>query len=45
MKRFFPALIFGWMRERTGTVLGSALFHAFANLYMMILEASFFGLR
>jgi uncharacterized protein len=41
---FFPALLFGWMRERTGTVLGAALFHAAANLYMLFLEASFFGM-
>jgi uncharacterized protein len=40
---FFPALLFGWMRERTGTVLGSALLHAASNLYELILAASFFG--
>ncbi|MGQ0507910.1 MAG: myxosortase MrtX [Myxococcaceae bacterium] len=40
---FFPALLFGWMRERTGTVLGAALFHAACNLYEQFLEASFFG--
>ena len=39
----FPALLFGWMRERTGTVMGSALFHASANLLALVLEASFFG--
>ncbi len=40
---FFPALVFGWMRERTGTVMGAALFHAACNLYEQFLEASFFG--
>jgi membrane protease YdiL (CAAX protease family) len=40
---FFPALLFGWMRERTGTILGAALFHAAANLYVRFLEVSFFG--
>ncbi|WP_224367114.1 myxosortase MrtX [Hyalangium versicolor] len=40
---FFPALIFGWMRERSGTVVGSALFHAACNLFVHILEVSFFG--
>jgi len=40
---FFPALVFAWMRERTGTILGSALFHAACNLYELILAASFFG--
>jgi uncharacterized protein len=40
---FFPALLFGWMRERSGTVVGSALFHAACNLFVHILEVSFFG--
>ena len=29
---FFPALVFGWMREKTGTIMGSSLFHCFCNL-------------
>ncbi|MFY0530443.1 myxosortase MrtX [Archangium gephyra] len=40
---FFPALLFGWMRERTGSVVGAALFHAAANLFVRFLEVSFFG--
>jgi membrane protease YdiL (CAAX protease family) len=40
---FFPALLFGWMREKTGSVLGAALFHATCNLAMLVLEASFYG--
>lgn len=40
---FFPALLFAWMREKTGTVLGSALFHAWCNLLALVLTASFFG--
>jgi membrane protease YdiL (CAAX protease family) len=40
---FFPALLFGWMRERTGTVLGATLLHAASNLFMRVLESSFFG--
>ena len=40
---FFPALLFGWMREKTGTVLGAALLHAFCNLLEMVLESSFLG--
>jgi membrane protease YdiL (CAAX protease family) len=39
---FFPALLFGWMRERTGTVMGAALLHACCNLLVLVLEASFF---
>jgi uncharacterized protein len=40
---FFPALLFGWMREKTGTVMGAALVHGVANLMMLVLEASFYG--
>ena len=40
---FFPALIFGWMRERSGSVVGAALFHAASNLLIKVLDASFFG--
>lgn len=40
---FFPALLFGWMRERTGTILGSTLLHAFCNLLQLVLAASFFA--
>jgi uncharacterized protein len=40
---FFPALLFGWMRERSGSVVGAALFHASANLLVQVLDASFFG--
>ena len=38
---FFPALLFGWLRERTGTVVGSTLLHAACNLYQAFLFASF----
>jgi membrane protease YdiL (CAAX protease family) len=40
---FFPALLFGWMREKTGTVMSAALVHGVANLLMKVLEASFYG--
>ncbi|MFZ5446876.1 MAG: myxosortase MrtX [Myxococcota bacterium] len=40
---FFPALLFGWMRERSNSVVGAALFHASANLLIKILDASYFG--
>lgn len=39
---FFPALLFAWMRERSGSVVGAALFHASANLLVQVLDASFF---
>jgi len=39
---FFPAILFGWMRGRTGSVLGSALLHACCNLLVQVLDASFY---
>jgi membrane protease YdiL (CAAX protease family) len=39
---FFPALVFGWMRARTGSVAAGALFHALCNLYSDVLHTSFF---
>lgn len=38
---FFPALLFAWARERTGTVIGATLIHATFNLFELWLEASF----
>jgi membrane protease YdiL (CAAX protease family) len=40
---FFPALLFGWLRERTGTIVGCSVFHAACNLYELVLRVSFFG--
>jgi len=37
---FFPALLFGWLRERTGTVVGSTLFHAACNVLSAVVAAS-----
>jgi membrane protease YdiL (CAAX protease family) len=37
---FFPALLFGWLRERTGTVVGSTLFHAACNILSRVVAAS-----
>jgi len=28
---FFPGLVFGWLRERTGSVVASTIFHALCN--------------
>jgi len=37
---FFPALLFGWLRERTGTVVGSTLFHAGCNILAKVVASS-----
>lgn len=40
---FFPALIFGWLREKADSILPAVIFHALSNLTLFVLEASFFG--
>lgn len=38
---FFPSLIFGWMRARTGGVVAGALFHAFCNVTVNFLDTAY----
>lgn len=40
---FFPSLLFGWLRVRTGSIVPAILVHALSNLLLMTLEASAFG--
>jgi len=42
---FFPALLFGWLREKTDSLPAGILYHASCNLTVMVLEACFFGAR
>lgn len=37
---FFPALLFGWMRSTTGSILASTLTHGGANILVRVLELS-----
>jgi membrane protease YdiL (CAAX protease family) len=37
---FFPALVFGWMRSATGSILASTLTHAGSNILVRLLELS-----
>jgi hypothetical protein len=39
---FFPALVFGWMRARTGSIAAGAVYHASCNLFADFLHTSFF---
>ena len=39
---FFPALLFGWMRARTGSIAAGALFHALCNILADTLHTSYF---
>jgi membrane protease YdiL (CAAX protease family) len=38
---FFFALLAGWLRARSGSVLGAGVYHAVANLWVRTLSASF----
>jgi membrane protease YdiL (CAAX protease family) len=40
---FFPGLLFGWVRARTGDLAAPVVLHALANLLIATLEASFYG--
>ena len=39
---FFPALVFGWLRQSSGSILASILFHASSNLVSDVLHTLFF---
>ena len=39
---FFPALVFGWMRGKTGSIAAGAAFHASCNILADVLHTSFF---
>lgn len=40
---FFPGLLFGWLRERTGSIAAPVFLHAASNLFLATLEASFYS--
>jgi len=40
---FFPGLLFGWLRERTGSIAAAVVVHALSNLFIATLERSFYG--
>jgi membrane protease YdiL (CAAX protease family) len=39
---FFPGLLFGWLRARTGSVVAPVVAHALSNLLIQTLERSFY---
>ena len=39
---FFPALVFGWLRARTGSIAAGTAFHASCNLLADVLHHSYF---
>jgi membrane protease YdiL (CAAX protease family) len=40
---FFPGLVFGWLRARTGTIAGAVAFHALCNIWAQVLHYGYFG--
>ncbi len=40
---FFPGLLFGWLRARTGDLAAPVVVHALSNVFIATLEASFYG--
>jgi membrane protease YdiL (CAAX protease family) len=39
---FFPALLFAFLRQRTGTIVGAAIAHFLCNVWLIILEYSLY---
>lgn len=39
---FFPALVFAWLRARTGTIVGAAICHFIFNVWLLLLERAAF---
>lgn len=37
---FFPALLFAWIRRRTGTVVGASIAHFLCNAWLLVLTSS-----
>jgi membrane protease YdiL (CAAX protease family) len=41
LRVFFFAVLAGWLRERSGSILGPAVYHAVANLWFRLLLSTF----
>lgn len=39
---FFPSLLFGWLRERTGSIVAPVTYHAAANMMVLLAAPHFF---
>ncbi len=39
---FFPSLLFGWLRDRTGSIIAATVFHAGANMMVLVLAVHYF---
>ncbi len=41
MNVFFPGLLFGWLRERSGSIVAPTIYHGLCNVYIAALRAIF----
>ncbi len=39
---FFPSLLFGWLRERTGSIIAPTVFHAGANMMVLLVVVHYY---
>lgn len=39
---FFPSLLFGWLKERTGSIIAPTIFHAGANMMVLVAAVHYF---
>ena len=42
MSVFFPSLLFGWLRERTGTIVTPMVYHAGCNLMVLFVGTHYY---
>ena len=40
---FFPSLLFGWLRDRTGSIVASVVFHAGANMMVLVVAVHYWS--
>ena len=38
---FFPSLLFGWLRERTGSIVAPTIYHACCNMMVIVLSVHY----
>jgi len=38
----FPSVVFGWLRDRTGSITASVVYHAACNMLVLLVEPHFF---
>ena len=39
---FFPSLLFGWLREKTGTIIAPTILHGASNMMIILLQVHYF---